>query len=382
MPAISTAPDKSAFRTDAARQAPARVDREGGVIYGAAMMQAGDLNPGDARPFTVDAETLQQVVQFGNSTRNGLKARFTHPNMSNDGMGSYLGRWTNFRIDGDTVRADLHIADAAYTSPQGDLGNYVLDLAEQDPESFGVSMATRFDEQNLMQFEDSRHRESDNDKRKKMRWPMRFSGMKAGDVVDSPAATRTGLFSLTEADPRNLPAQATALLDAYFSDAPAAAIRERINGFLNRYLASRGDDMPEPTPAEPVTTETPAAPAVPAADLSAAPAVPIAQTPTADLAAAERTRCLQIQALCNLAGVPDKFSLFVNGNFSVEAAQAALRDLSAQRGSVIQPAAEPQPDPNARYKAEFAANRDSITVTEEQWIRSRRIDDGLEPLQK
>jgi hypothetical protein len=321
-------------------------------------------------------------MTFGNATRNGLKARFTHPNMSNDGMGSYLGRWTNFRIDGDTVRADLHIADAAYTSPQGDLGNYVMDLAEQDPEAFGISMATQLDEQSYAEFEQSRHRESDNDKRKKMRWPMRFSAMKAGDVVDSPAATRTGLFSLTDADPRNLPAQATALLDAYFSDAPAAAIRERINGFLNRYLSSRGDDMPEPTPADTVTTETPAAPAAPAADLSAAPAVPVAHTPTADLAAAERTRCLQIQALCNLAGVPDKFSLFVNGNFTVEAAQAALRDLSAQRGSVIQPAAEPQPDPNARYKAEFAANRDSITVTEEQWIRSRRIDDGLEPLQK
>jgi hypothetical protein len=382
MPAISTAPDKSTFRTDAARQAPARVDREGGVIYGAAIIQAGDLNAGDPRPFTIDNETLQQVMRFGSASRTGIKARFTHPNMSNDGMGSYLGRWTNFRIDGDTVRADLHIADAAYTSPQGDLGNYVMDLAEQDPESFGVSVAMRYDEQKLTEFEDARYRESDNDKRKKMRWPMRFAAMKAADVVDSPAATRTGLFSLTEADPRNLPAQATALLDAYFSDAPAAAIRERINGFLNRYLASRGDDMPEPTPAEPVTTETPAAPAAPAADLSAAPAVPVAQTPTADLAAAERTRCLQIQALCNLAGVPDKFSLFVNGNFTVEAAQAALRDLSAQRGSVIQPAAEPQPDPNARYKAEFAANRDSITVTEEQWIRSRRIDDGLEPLQK
>lgn len=382
MPAIKTAPDKSAFRTDASRQAPARVDREGGVIYGAAMMQAGDLNPGDARPYTVDAETLQQVVTFGNATRNGLKARFTHPNMSNDGMGSYLGRWTNFRIDGDTVRADLHIADAAYTSPQGDLGNYVLDLAEQDPEAFGVSMATRFDEQNLAQFEDSRFRESDPEKRKAMRWPMRFAAMRAGDVVDSPAATRTGFFSLTDTDPRNLPLQATALLDAYFSDAPAAAIRERINGFLDRYLASRGDDMPEPIPAEPVTTEAPAAPATHAADLSAADTMPAVETATADLAAAERQRCLQIQALCNLAGVPDKFSVFVNGNFTVEGTQAALRDLSAQKGSIVQPAAEPQPDPNAKYKAEFAAHRNSITVTEEQWIRSRRIDDGLDPLQK
>jgi len=110
---INAAPQQSAFRTDVSRQPPARVDREGGVIYGAAMMQTGDLNSGDVRPFTADSETLQQVEQLGNAARNGIKARFTHPNMSNDGMGSYLGRWTNFRIDGDTVRADLHIADAA-----------------------------------------------------------------------------------------------------------------------------------------------------------------------------------------------------------------------------------------------------------------------------
>jgi hypothetical protein len=352
------------------------------VIYGAAMMQAGDLNSGDVRPFTADAETLQQVEAFGNAARNGIKARFTHPNMSNDGMGSYLGRWTNFRIDGDTVRADLHIADAAYTSPQGDLGNYVMDLAEQDPEAFGISMATQLDQQSYGEFEATYSRESDREKRKAMKWPMRFTAMKAGDVVDSPAATRTGLFSLTEADPRNLPAQATALLDTYFSDAPAEAVRARINGFLDRYFSSRGDDMPEPTPAEVVTTETPAAPATPAADLSAADTAPAVETATADLAAAERQRCLQIQALCNLAGVPDKFSIFVNGNFTVEGTQAALRDLSAQKGSVVQPAAEPQPDPNAKYKAEFAAHRNSITVTEEQWIRSRRIDDGLDPLQK
>jgi hypothetical protein len=312
-------------------------------------------------------------MTFGNATRNGLKARFTHPNMSNDGMGSYLGRWTNFRLDGDTVRADLHIADAAYTSPQGDLGNYVMDLAEQDPEAFGISMATQLDEQSYAEFEQSRHRESDNDKRKKMRWPMRFSGMKAGDVVDSPAATRTGLFSLTEADPRNLPAQATALLDAYFSDAPAEAVRARINGFLDRYFSSRGDDMPEPTPADTVTTETPAAPAVPAADLSAAPAIPVSQTPTADLAAAERTRCKKIRALCDLAGAGDKFNQFVDAGFSVEETQTALTQLLAVKNPVLSASVAPQEsDPHAALRSEFAdLQKRGMTfgMTEDEYIK-------------
>ena len=128
MKTIDTAPPDAAFRTEAARTPPQRVDRQANVIYGAAIMQGGNLNEGDARKWTADAETLQQVTQFGQHARNGIKARFTHPNMSNDGMGSYLGRWSNFRLDGDTVRADLHIADAAFTSPQGDLGNYVMEI--------------------------------------------------------------------------------------------------------------------------------------------------------------------------------------------------------------------------------------------------------------
>ena len=128
MKTIDTAPPDAAFRTEAARTAPQRVDRQANVIYGAAIMQGGNLNEGDARKWTADAETLQQVTQFGQQARNGIKARFTHPNMSNDGMGSYLGRWSNFRLEGDTVRADLHIADAAFTSPQGDLGNYVMEI--------------------------------------------------------------------------------------------------------------------------------------------------------------------------------------------------------------------------------------------------------------
>ena len=370
---INAAPQQSAFRTDAARQPPARVDREGGVIYGAAMMQTGDLNSGDVRPFTADSETLQQVEQLGNAARNGIKARFTHPNMSNDGMGSYLGRWTNFRIDGDTVRADLHIADAAYTSPQGDLGNYVMDLAEQDPEAFGISMATQLDQQNYAEFEATYSRESDREKRKAMRWPMRFTAMKAGDVVDSPAATRTGLFSLTEADPRNLPAQATALLDTYFSDAPAEAVRARINGFLDRYFSSRGDDMPEPTPAEVVTTETPAAPAPPVADLSAVPAIPVAQTPTEDLAAVERVRCKKIRALCDLAGASDRFNQFVDAGFSVEETQAALTQLLAVRNPILPAATTPQEsDPHASLRAEFAdLQKRGMTfgMTEDEYIK-------------
>jgi hypothetical protein len=44
-------------------------------------MQAGDLNPGDSRNWTVTSETLFQALELGGRGNNGLKARFTHPNM-------------------------------------------------------------------------------------------------------------------------------------------------------------------------------------------------------------------------------------------------------------------------------------------------------------
>jgi hypothetical protein len=373
MPQIDTAPAAGMFRTDASRTAPQRVDRQGNVIYGASIMQAGSLNEGDARPWTADMQTLQQVVDFGQSSRGGIKARFTHPNMSNDGMGSYLGRWANFRLDGGTVRADLHIADAAFTSPQGDLGTYVLDMAEQDPEAFGVSIATALDEANLQQWQDTLPDMAPAD-RKAARWPMRFTRLRAADVVDTPAATRTGLFSLADADLRNLPAQATALLDTYFTDATPDVVRARIAGFLDRYFSSKGAPMATETQAaEVVNSETPA-PVQPAADLSAVEVQPeVVETATADLAQVERLRCKQIRALCDLAGAGDKFNAFVDAGFSVEQTQAALSALVVARNPVLAASVTPQEsDPHSGLRAEFAdLQKRGMTfgMTEEEYVK-------------
>jgi hypothetical protein len=257
-----------------------------------------------------------------------------------------------------------------------------MDLAESDPESFGVSLATKLDSADLQQFT------AQNDSKPKAErslWPMRFAAIKAGDVVDDPAATRGGMFSL-DADLRDLPAQATALLQTYFGDAEPSVVRGRIAAFLDRYFASKGEQaMPDETePEAPVEQpEQPATESTPVADLSAAPEAPeIVTTSTADLAAVERDRCKKIRALCDLAGCGDKFNQFVDAGFSVAETQSALKDLIGKRGSVLDSAPEPPADPNAKYKAEFAAHRHLLSVSEDQYIRSRRIDDGLEPLQK
>ncbi len=76
------------------------------------------------------------------------------------------------------------------------------------------------------------------------------------------------------------------------------------------------------------------------------------------------------------------FNTFVDAGFSVEETQAALKDLMGKRGSVLDAAPEPPADPNAKYRAEFAQHKHLLSVSEDQYIRSRRIDDGLEHLQK
>ena len=352
MPQIDTITDASLFRTVKTESQPSKVDRKANIIFGASLMQAGDLNDGDSRPWTVDSKTLDQASKLANKSRNGLKARFTHPNMSADGMGSYLGRWKNVRVDGDTLRGDLHIADAAFTSPQGDLGTYVMDLAESDPEAFGVSLATRLDSEDMRKHE----RQSDGGP-ESPRWPMRFSDIRAGDVVDEPAATRGGLFDMSTPDLRNLPAQATALLSTYFGDAEPDVVRARINSFLDRYFANKEPDMAEATePATTAVTEPTAPAAPPAAELSAAaPTADVATTTTTDFAAIERDRCKKIRALVDLAGVPEKFNLFVDNNFSVEETQAALRDIVAKKNPALASSPEPQiADPDAGLKAEYA----------------------------
>lgn len=232
----------------------ARVDRGAAVIHGAKVLELGDVN--DSRPFTVDEESLRQMIVFGNEKPEGLKARFTHPSMSDDGLGKFLGRWKNFRREGVAVLADLHVSPTAFTSPHGDMGNYVLDLAEDDPEAFGVSAAGRLSDEMYDEL-------NDEDRDPDQRVPIRWKRMMAADVVDEPAATRGGFFAVHQARSLDLHATATALIDQHLASMSPGEIRDRFTEFLKRWCQERGkeyqddlaedDDMPKTPPAPPET---------------------------------------------------------------------------------------------------------------------------------
>jgi len=240
------------FRTMAVRGAPVGgVDRAAKRINGVKVMQLGKVN--DDRPWEVDDKTLAQLVQFGNAPNKGTKARFTHPSMSDDGFGKYLGRWQDFRRDGDSVFADIQIADSAFNTPNGDLGTYIMDLAEEDPEAFGVSAATML----------AKVMQSDVPEGEVI--PLRLDGLRAVDFVDDPAATRGGLFDMTS--PAGLPALTSWIVETHFADREPVEVVNRMCSFLSKHYGR--DIMSEVLAGNAATETAPAAPiAEPAGQLS------------------------------------------------------------------------------------------------------------------
>jgi hypothetical protein len=156
------------------------IDVDKGILLGVKVIEIGSVN--DARPFYVDGETLEQIERLGNQPAKGVKVRYTHAG-SEDAMGSHLGRATNFRIDGDCVRADITLAKSSFISPRGNLGGYVLTLAEEDSLSLGMSVAGTLDGETMSDLDDGGM------------MPLRFLDLYSADVVADPAATRDGLFS-------------------------------------------------------------------------------------------------------------------------------------------------------------------------------------------
>lgn len=187
------------FRASVAHGAT-QVDREGGrygfgVIRGMSIITRGEALGHD---LWVDTDFLSDTTAAINAKEIGLKARFTHPGLSSDGLGSYLGKVHDAKTVGDQTFADLHFKESATQTPDGDLAAYVMQLAEDAPEDFGVSIVFDHNEaaSDLHQLENTQGgRFVSPDEDNKNNFPhARMQALRAADVVDSPAANPEGLF--------------------------------------------------------------------------------------------------------------------------------------------------------------------------------------------
>lgn len=183
------------FRSLPVKSNQLQVDREKRVIYGVSAAQAVEaLGHG----VMLDEKSLDQLVSMGNAAKRGIKSRFTHPGMSADGLGKYLGRLRDFRREDDKAIADLHLSELASKSPSGDLGAYVMDMATNEPDMFGMSVVIDLDR--VWRLADgSEWTDTDSESKPNNaldQLPVaRIKQFVACDAVDEPAANRDGLFS-------------------------------------------------------------------------------------------------------------------------------------------------------------------------------------------
>ncbi|MEM1205105.1 MAG: hypothetical protein AAGN66_17880 [Acidobacteriota bacterium] len=259
-PDLDHAPPTDRFRAAPSKgfSAAPNVDREGG-LYGAGIIpQVSLITCGEALGHYkwIDETFVQQVhdaVLAAGDEGVGVKSRFTHPGMSSDGLGKTVGRARDPQIsdDGRQVYADLHILESAHRAPDGNLASYVMDLAEEDPETFAISIV--FDRDVLAEEEfklanskapapgESPFFESPDPDNVEHYDHVRLASLHAADFVDEPAANPGGLFHRVD-----VPAEATAAVAFVLGqsdEAPAETFGvhpERARQFVGRYLANEG----------------------------------------------------------------------------------------------------------------------------------------------
>lgn len=341
------------------------------MIYGVSLCQTGEALGHD---MLVDEIMLGQIVDAVAATGNaGLKSRFTHPGACSDAMGKMLGKVKNARLLGDKAVADLYLAKHASKTPEGDLAEYVMAMADESPADFGMSIA--FDGSAVWKDADGKEFAATTADGNRAPRPAdattakpfaRVSKLRAADIVDEPAANRDGLFAAAFSGTTNMAAaEMFAALDEArdaigWDDAKTAA-------FLQSYLSARKITMAEEpaAPVEPVKlatecatcgapigaegkyaapAEKPMQPAEMSAMIESHPA--FAAQIAKDFAAGKSTQAVQLGVLtAQLAASVTALAAAADALAAEKTAHAKTADrlakLSALSGSAIDPGAAP-----------------------------------------
>ena len=249
-PAASTAPERVRMASATGTATPT-VDRSGGrwgagLVRGFAVISRGEAL---GRDEWIDEVFLRQVHDAMRAAgARGVKSRFTHPGLSGDGLGKHLGRALGPSIVDGRVMADLHLARSAHDTPEGDLAGYLMDRAEEDPESFGASIVYWPDFGAQSRFvaehgdEDGRFVSPDPLNEKNLPHA-RLARLDAVDVVGDPAANEAGFFSRGSALPaaaEQALAFALGLTAAPPADDLLGIHPERIKAFMVDFLGRNG----------------------------------------------------------------------------------------------------------------------------------------------
>lgn len=194
------------LRAGTVRQRTLEVDRDAGVIRGAAVLTIGTATPANAPPFEIDKATLAQVRDAINSHEDGIRVRMTHSELyGRDGLADLVGVLRDARIDGDRVVGDVWLGEYAATTPRGDMRSFLIGLAEEHPTNLGLSIV----------IDDGEIQDIDG------REVGRVRSVFAVDLVGEPAGNPAGLLSKPAKQ-----AERRSPMDEQTTPAPAAAQAE------------------------------------------------------------------------------------------------------------------------------------------------------------
>jgi uncharacterized coiled-coil protein SlyX len=209
----------------------ASVDAGKHILNDATVIRCGEAK---THGLWIDDMFCKVLLEMGNAAgEKGLKARFGHPNMCSEALGTFLGRWTGFKIlsaEGAPARvcAALHLSSTAAESPKGDLRKYVEEMAAKEPQHFGASIVFTLDNEAMWKesvqngavekedeygpYLDFSGYKSPDPANVENLPHARIAELHAADLVDDPAAT-DGMFS--GAAGLSLAAQMTEWLDTH-----------------------------------------------------------------------------------------------------------------------------------------------------------------------
>lgn len=171
---------------------PCGLDEEAGTIFGVSVNTVGEAK---GHGVHVDKSFIKTVCELGNEKEHGVKARFGHPNMCSTALGTFIGRFKNFRIEEsapEQVKADLFLSNSAKETPHGNLHDYVIRMAREEPDMFGTSIVFTQGATYVMS-EDGRKIYTDEAMEGEKLF-VECADLHACDVVDEPACN-DGLFS-------------------------------------------------------------------------------------------------------------------------------------------------------------------------------------------
>jgi hypothetical protein len=237
---------------------PVEVDRDAGVLRGYVVAQEGPFKSEGRGEF--DGKSLRTIARLMRREPKGLKSRFAHPDMSNDGLGKYLGRardpfmdTVTILRDGESVqleavRADLHFADSASATPSGDLAGYVMDLASEDSDAISSSLVLEREVEYRLEKDGTPRKDDDGNELPPLWRPLRLH---ASDIVDTGDAV-DGLLSASlsaEGLPNEVVYRAAELLRSQFAGKDREFVQHRLSAWCERVLDHYWPDTVENAPA-------------------------------------------------------------------------------------------------------------------------------------